>query len=701
MMRYQIIHDTPGRLRVRFGPDFFNREEGFGIAGLLKQEAGAISVETTPVNGGVLIYYPAGNREHIVSLLDSVSTRSCLPKGKPDDEAKLKEASCEFQNQLISHVGKHYLRKLLLPAPIRTAITLYRAARYIKNGLSALSDGQLNVAVLDAASIGTSLLQKSYSTAASIMMLLGVSELLEDYTRKKTRLALSQSLALNIDRVWLVQGKSEEAVPISTIRPGDTICVRSGSVIPLDGEISGGEAMVNESSMTGEPLAVLRAEGDSVFAGTVVEEGTLYIRVRTLANDTRLTKIASMIDTSETLKADVQSHAEQLADRIVPFSLLTALLTLAATRDPVKAASVLMVDYSCALKLSTPICVISAMHEAADHNMMVKGGKFLETFSRADTIVFDKTGTLTDACPKVAKVIPMAGYERNEVLRTAACLEEHFPHSVAKAIVRQAELEQLSHREEHAEVKYVVAHGIASTLYGERVLIGSSHFVFDDEGILISEEEQQIIDAETNGYSTIFLSIGDRLAGIICVEDPVRPEAKEVIQKLKALGIRHIIMLTGDSEPAAIAACKALGITEYRSQVLPEDKASIIQKLKASGHTVIMTGDGINDSPALSAADVSVAMKDGSDIAREVADIALLSRDLHRLVILRQLSTALMDRIHKNYRFILGFNTSLIAGGILGILGPSSAAFLHNLSTMAVSVYSTKRFLKDMSKKEP
>ena len=697
-MNYKIIHDRPGRLRVRFGPNSFSREEGYGIASFLMQKADAIQAETSPVNGSILIYYPETGRSKILTALDHICTLPRLPKGKPDDRVKLREASSEFQDQLIAHVGRHYLRKLLLPAPVRTALILYRSARYIKDGLGALLDGNLNVAVLDAASIGTSLVQRSYSTAASIMMLLGVSELLEDYTRKKTRIALSQSLALNIDRVWLVKNEQEKSVPISTIQPGDEICVRSGSVIPLDGVVTNGEAMVNESSMTGEPLAVLRSADSSVYAGTVVEEGTLYIRVRTLANDTRLTKIASMIDASESLKADVQSQAERLADRIVPFSLLTSFVTLAVTRNPIKAASVLMVDYSCALKLSTPICVISAMHEAADHNMMVKGGKFLETFSRADTIVFDKTGTLTDACPQV--VIPMEGYERQEILRTAACLEEHFPHSMAKAIVRQAELEHLAHREEHAEVKYVVAHGIASTLYGEQVLIGSAHFVFDDEQIPLSESEQKIIDTETNGYSTIFLAIGNKLAGIICIEDPVRPEAREVIQALKDLGIRHVMMLTGDSEHAAIAACRLLGITEYRSQVLPEDKASIIQELKAKGHTVVMTGDGINDSPALSAADASVAMKDGSDIAREVADIALLSKDLHRLVILRRLSMALMSRIHQNYRFILGFNTSLIAGGILGLLGPASSALLHNLSTMAVSIYSMKPFLPNEPERE-
>ena len=685
-MNYKIIHDRPGRLRVRFGPNSFSREEGYGIASFLMQKADAIQAETSPVNGSILIYYPETGRSKILTALDHICTLPRLPKGKPDDRVKLREASSEFQDQLIAHVGRHYLRKLLLPAPVRTALILYRSARYIKDGLGALLDGNLNVAVLDAASIGTSLVQWSYSTAASIMMLLGVSELLEDYTRKKTRIALSQSLALNIDRVWLVKNEQEKSVPISTIQPGDEICVRSGSVIPLDGVVTNGEAMVNESSMTGEPLAVLRSADSSVYAGTVVEEGTLYIRVRTLANDTRLTKIASMIDASESLKADVQSQAERLADRIVPFSLLTSFVTLAVTRNPIKAASVLMVDYSCALKLSTP--------------MMVKGGKFLETFSRADTIVFDKTGTLTDACPQVAKVIPMEGYERQEILRTAACLEEHFPHSMAKAIVRQAELEHLAHREEHAEVKYVVAHGIASTLYGEQVLIGSAHFVFDDEQIPLSESEQKIIDTETNGYSTIFLAIGNKLAGIICIEDPVRPEAREVIQALKDLGIRHVMMLTGDSEHAAIAACRLLGITEYRSQVLPEDKASIIQELKAKGHTVVMTGDGINDSPALSAADASVAMKDGSDIAREVADIALLSKDLHRLVILRRLSMALMSRIHQNYRFILGFNTSLIAGGILGLLGPASSALLHNLSTMAVSIYSMKPFLPNEPERE-
>jgi heavy metal translocating P-type ATPase len=497
---------------------------------------------------------------------------------------------------------------------------------------------------------------------------------------------------LNIDNVWVVTENGDVLMPLSGIAVGDLIRVRMGGIIPLDGEVADGTALVNEASMTGEPLAVMRKTGHTVYAGTVVEEGSISIKVKTLAENTRIQNIVSMIDQSEALKAGIQSKAEKLADTIVPFSFIGSALTLIFTRNISKATSVLMVDYSCAIKLTTPICVISAMREAANRKMLVKGGKHLEAFALADTIVFDKTGTLTVASPKAEKVVAFDGFTTDEVLRISACLEEHFPHSVAKAIVRQAEEQNLHHEEEHADVEYIVAHGISSILNGERVLIGSAHFIFDDEGIPLGDKEKAIIEKESGGYSVVYLAVGKRAAGMICVNDPVRTEAKDVLAKLKNLGLKRIIMLTGDGEAAARNACEALGIDEYYSQVLPETKAEVLRYLRDSGHTVIMVGDGVNDSPALSCADVSVAMKDGADIAKEVADITLLSEKLDGLVELRVLSNRLLERIHTNYRAILGFNTVLLLLGLGGAITPATSAVLHNLSTLALSGASVRQF---------
>lgn len=683
-MKYKIVYDRPGRLRLRAGSGIFTKEQGYYLSEILLKKAGAQRVETSYINGGILIYYPEDRRSEILTFIEQTDAASLL-EGKPQQEDTLREVRDHFQWELAKILGRKYIISRFLPFPVRAGLITFRACRYFLKGLQSLGKGRLDVAVLDATSVTTAIVRQSFTTASSIMMLLNITELLEDYTRKKTKLALSQSLALNVDKVWALRQGEEVSIPISRVEVGDEIQVRSGLVIPLDGTVVGGEALVNESTMTGEPHAVRRAAGSSVYAGTVVEEGMLTVKVRTLANDTRLQKIAEMIDTSESLKAGVQSRAEELADSIVPYSFLTSLLTLAVTRNVTKAVSVLMVDYSCAMKLSIPISVISAMREAANRGIMVKGGKYLEAFAKADTIVFDKTGTLTDACPKVARIIPFGEYEEREVLKIAACLEEHFPHSMAKAIVRHAEKEQVFHKEEHAEVEYVVAHGISSMLYGRRVLIGSAHFIFEDEKVMLSSEEEEILEREVEGYSAVYLAVGERLAGMLCIEDPVRQEAKEVIAGLKNLGIRHVIMLTGDGEAVARSVKERLGITRYRAQVLPEDKASVIEEIKKEGHTVIMVGDGVNDSPALAAADVSVAMKEGSDIAKEVADVTLLSASLRELVTLRVLSQSLMKRISRNYHFILGFNTMLILGGILGILTPYASALLHNLSTMGIS----------------
>ena len=553
-----------------------------------------------------------------------------------------------------------------------------------------------------------------YPEAVSVMLFYQIGELFESYAVGRSRKNIGDLMDIRPDYANVETADGVTRVKPEQVAVGDTIVVKPGERVPLDGTVLTGTSALNMSALTGESAPVDVTEGSAVVSGSVNLSGVLRLRVEKVYAESTVARILELVENSSLKKAHTERFITKFA-RVYTPSVCGAALALAILPPVVRlimgipadwgewvyrALTFLVISCPCALVISIPLSFFGGIGGASARGILIKGSSYLEMLAKTDRVVFDKTGTLTDACPQVAKVIPMEGYERQEILRIAACLEEHFPHSMAKAIVRQAELEHLAHREEHAEVKYVVAHGIASTLYGEQVLIGSAHFVFDDEQIPLSESEQKIIDTETNGYSTIFLAIGNKLAGIICIEDPVRPEAREVIQALKDLGIRHVMMLTGDSEHAAIAACRLLGITEYRSQVLPEDKASIIQELKAKGHTVVMTGDGINDSPALSAADASVAMKDGSDIAREVADIALLSKDLHRLVILRRLSMALMSRIHQNYRFILGFNTSLIAGGILGLLGPASSALLHNLSTMAVSIYSMKPFLPNEPERE-
>ena len=676
------------------GQGVFSSGQGCGIEAFIMSEPWAVSAEASGVNGGLLIYYKAGCRGTVLAALNGLDINE-LPAGQKRDINWSRELDDQFARSLAVMLCRHYAIKWFMPAPIRTVHTIWRTFSYARKGLRSLGCGKLGVDVLDAVAVTAASIQGDFTTASSVMTLLRISELLEDYTRKKARQTLTQSLALNIDSVWLVNDEQDILTPLLQIKIGDRIRVRAWVVIPLDGLVVSGEAMINEASMTGEPLAVMRREGHSVYAGTVVEEGSVVVRVRTLADNTRIQNIVSLIDRSEALKANIQSRAEKLADSIVPFSFLTSLGVLLMTRNVTKAMSVLMVDYSCAIKLSTPICVISAMHEAASRRILVKGGKYLEAFANADIIVFDKTGTLTEACPRVSKAVPFKNYARDEILKTSACLEEHFPHSVAKAIVRQAEAEGLQHREEHAEVDYVVAHGISSVLHGKRVLIGSGHFVFDDEGVPVSDEERELISRETEGCSAVYLAIGGELAGMICVEDPVRLDARHTLDKLRSLGINRAIMLTGDGEAAAKAACQAVGITEYYAQILPEDKAEIVSSLRAYGHTVIMVGDGVNDSPALSCADVSVAMKDGSDIAREVADITLLSESLDGLVTLRLLSGALFERINKNYRCILGVNTSLLLLGIGGVITPAASAVLHNTSTMLLSAMSMRPYLTD------
>lgn len=690
-MRYKIISDNPGRIRVRFGGYAFDKALESRIRELTEANSFVLSAEVHYANGGLLIYYKKNCRSEVISFINGLDFRGLVPI--PEDAAT-REIDDNFKSGLTKLIVKHYVKKLLLPAPIRTVLTVYNSAKYILKGLSELGNGRLTVEVLDAASITACLAQRNFKTASTIMLMLSVSSLLEDYTHARTKAVLTSSLAVKADKVWLANGSEDVLIPIGELNVGDRIRVRTGSVIPVDGEITEGEAYINESSMTGEPLAVMKSAGDTVFAGTVIEEGSVVVRVRAVSSDTKIQKIIELIDSSEDLKAGIQSRAERLADSIVPFSFLGFGLTLLFTRNITRAVSLLMVDYSCAIKLSAPIAVISALREAADRNITVKGGKYLEAFAAADTIVFDKTGTLTNAEPVLDKVIPFGRYSEEEVLRTAACIEEHFPHSMARAIVKGAENRGVVHAEEHAEVNYIVAHGIATTLHGERAVIGSRHFVCEDEGVVISDEQQSRIDENSGASSVIYLAVGGELAGVLCINDPPRAEAAHAVALMKKCGIENVVMLTGDSRAAAEKIAQQLGITEVHAQVLPEDKHSHVERLKEQGRCVIMVGDGINDAPALAAADVSVAMSDASDIAKETADITLRGADLTELAVLRKLSEQLMERINSNYRFILTFNTALLALGFVGVITPSLSALLHNGSTIAICVKSMTPLLK-------
>lgn len=688
-MRFRIVYDNACRLRVRVGNFVLTQEQAAGIEGKLEAKRCVTSVKVNHKSGSILVMYTKGNRGEILDYIRSLD-RKALPEG---EVTAVQKADDKFKNLLINAVAKRVLMRFV-PAPIRAVITVFKAVRYVMKGIDSLLRFEMSVDMLDAASIGISVARKQYKTASSIMFLLSLSEMLEIYTKERTRLALTDQLALRIDSVWTLVDGAEVQVPFDKVKVGDNVIVRTGSVIPFDGTVFSHEAMVNQSTMTGESEPVHKKNGDSVFAGTTVEEGRLVITVRNLSEDSRLQKIVSMIDESENLKAGIQSRAEHLADSIVPYSFLGFGLTYLLTRNITKALSVLMVDFSCAIKLSTPISVISAMREAASYDAVVKGGKYLEAFASADTIVFDKTGTLTNAVPVVVDVVTFNDFDRDYVLKTAACIEEHFPHSVANAVVKRAEEEGLLHEEEHAEVKYLVAHGIVTHYSGEKAIIGSAHFVFEDEEVPVTEEQKQKIAESSQSNSTIFLAIGGVLAGMIVIADPPREDAAKIVKGLRKAGIKRICMLTGDAETAAKRVAAQLGLDHYVSQVLPEHKSEYINELKRQGHKVIMVGDGVNDSPALAAADVSVAMCDGSDIAREVADITLGRDDLWELITLRRISCGLMKRISSNYRFIVGFNSLLIALGIIGVLPPATSSLLHNGSTMLIAAKSMTPLLK-------
>jgi heavy metal translocating P-type ATPase len=698
-MKYQIVYDNQTRLRVRSGKNAFTEYEGYGLSELLLENDFIKDVRTSHRNGSILInYYNIEDKDKILRILDNIGMED-LVEGKPSPKNESNEITNKFYLKIIKKLIKRYLIRPFLPLDIRNAITLIKAVKYIAKGLDSLTSFRIDVDLLDGSAVAGSLLKKDFEPASSMMFLLSISDLLEEYTVQKSKSTFKESLSLNIDTVWLVRDDGTEITyPLADIKKGDKVKIHMGDMIPVDGKIVDGEGMINESSMTGEPLAVHKDIGKTVNAGTVLEEGNIVIEVYSVDQDTRLNNIVELIENSENLKAETESKAVELANSLVPYSFVLTFLTYLFTRDTTKALSVLMVDFSCAIKLTTPLSIISAMREASDNRMMIKGGKFIEKFATADTIVFDKTGTLTHASPKVVDVIPTGNYTRDEVLKMSACIEEHFAHSIAKAIVKQAEIEGLNHKEEHSEVEYIVAHGIATRYNDKRAVIGSKHFLFEDEKVEITEEQKKLIDEKVKENSVIYLAIDNKLEGLICINDPVRDEAKDVITRLKTMGIENIIMLTGDSESVARSIAESIGITNYRSQVLPEDKANIIEGLKEEGKTIIMVGDGINDSPALAAADVSVSMKNSSDIAREVADISLLSDNLYDLITLRILSRKMLDKINSNYHKIVGINGTLIALGILGIITPSTSSTIHNLSTMLLGIASTKSVLRDKDK---
>ena len=690
-MKWKILHESKGRMRLHLNKPRMSLAEADQLQDYLAALPGVRTAAVYERTCDVVVVYTE-NRASLVKGLAAfrfdVEALAEVPANSP------RAVNREYQEKLVNMTIFHLARKLFLPMPLRIAYTAVRSLPYLWRGLTCLLRRKLEVEVLDALSIGVSMLRGDFSTAGSVMFLLRLGELLEEWTRKKSLSDLARCMSLNVDRVWQQTAEGEVLVPISQVRPGDAVVVHTGSVIPLDGRVLEGEASVNQASLTGEAEPVRKSTGAVVYAGTVVEEGQLVMTVEQQAGNGRYDQIVQMIEASEKLKSSSETRAAALADKLVPYSLLGTAVTYALTRNTTRAISILMVDFSCALKLSMPLAVLSAMRECGSYHITVKGGKYLEALSKADTIVFDKTGTLTRATPQVVEVVPFSGCNEREVLQLAACLEEHFPHSMANAVVRAAKERGISHEEMHSEVEYIVAHGIASRVGGERVVIGSHHFVFEDEKCTIPAAEQQKFDALKPEHSHLYMAASGQLVGVICISDPLREEAKEALSALRTLGITSTVMLTGDSSSAAEKIAQQLGITEVHAQVLPEDKHSHIEALKKQGRCVIMVGDGINDAPALAAADVSVAMSDASDIAKETADITIRDAELTELAVLRMLSERLMERINSNYRFILTFNTALLALGFFGVITPSMSALLHNGSTIAICVKSMTPLLR-------
>ena len=683
-MNCKILHECRGRIRVHVQKPRLTMAEADLLEERLRSVPGVTRAVVYDRTGDAVIVFQCG-REQVVTALASF-TFEAAPQSGPESSGRA--LNRQYQEKLVGMVLARCVQKLYFPAPLRAAWTVFRSLRFLLRGVRCLLRRKLEVEVLDALSIGVSIVRGDFSTAASVMFLLRLSELLEEWTRKKSVGDLARSLSLNVDRVWLRTGGTEVLTPIGQVRPGDEVCVRTGNVVPLDGRVVSGEASVNQASLTGESVPVLKSAGAVLYAGTVVEEGECVLRVEQQSGSGRYDQIVTMIEASEKLKSTTESRALSLADRLVPYSLLGTAVTYLLTRNATRAISILMVDFSCALKLSMPLAVLSAMRECGAHHITVKGGRFLEAAARADTIVFDKTGTLTHATPTVAKIVPFGKWTEKDVLQVAACLEEHYPHSMANAVVKAARERGVTHDEMHSEVEYVVAHGISSRINGCKTVIGSQHFVFEDEGCAVPEGGQAAFDALPAELSHLYLAVGGELAGVICVADPLREEAAQTLRQLRELGVSKLVMMTGDNERTAAAIAKQVGVDQYFAEVLPEDKARFVKEEKAAGRTVVMIGDGINDSPALSEADVGVAISGGAAIAREIADVTIAADDLRELVLLRRIAMALQRRTSWNYRFVIGFNSALIALGALGVLPPATSALLHNLSTLGISVRS-------------
>ena len=692
-MKCTILHEGKGRMRVHVEKVRMTLHRADVLEAYLNHHDAIVHAAVYERTGDVVITY-TGRRSAAIAVLAGykfdVAEYDALVTS-----ADSRRLNREYQDKMFDLVAGRCLRKLFLPAPLDAAYTAFRSIRFLWKGVRCVLSRRLEVEVLDALSIGVSLLRGDFGTAGSVMFLLNLGSLLEEWTRKKSLDDLARSMALNVDKVWVRSQGTEVLVPLTKVRSGDEVVVRSGNMIPLDGTVLEGEAMVNQAALTGESMPVRKAEGSTLYAGTVVEEGECVFIAKAEGGSNRYDKIVAMIEESEKLKSSTENRALVLADKLVPWCLGATVVTYLLTRNATRAISCLMVDFSCALKLSMPLAVLSAMRECGSYHITVKGGKYLEALSQADTIVFDKTGTLTRATPQVVEVVPFSGCNEREVLQLAACLEEHFPHSMANAVVRAAKERGISHEEMHSEVEYIVAHGIASRVGGQRVVIGSHHFVFEDEKCTIPTAEQQKFDALKPAYSHLYMAASGQLVGVICISDPLRPEAAAVLNGLRALGIRNTVMMTGDSERTAAAIAKQVGVDRFFAEVLPEDKANFVQQAKAEGHTVVMIGDGINDSPALSAADIGIAINSGAAIAREIADVTIKADSLEELVALKAIANSLQKRVHANYRFVLTFNSALIALGALGILQPASSAMLHNLSTIGISLKSMTNLLPE------
>ena len=690
-MKCKILHESSGRMRVHLHCGTMSLKQADVLEYYLKNQSSVSDVAVFDRTQDAVIRYH-GDRSSVIAALARFSFRQAASMDLVPEHTS-RALNREFEDKLAMTVCRRVINKLFLPMPVTAAIVAVKSLKYIWEGLRALFHGKLTVAVLDATAVTVSVVRGDFNTAGSVMFMLRLGEILEEWTHKKSVADLAGAMSLQVENVWLQAGDEEVLVPVGQVQVGDKIVVRTGSLIPLDGKVVSGEAMVNQSSMTGESQPVVKSPGSLVYAGTVAEDGECVIQVEKAQGSGRYDRIVKMIEDSEKLKSTVEASASHLADKLVPYTLGGTALTYLLTRNITKTLSVLMVDFSCALKLAMPIAVLSAMRESAQFHISVKGGRFLEAIAKADTIVFDKTGTLTYATPTVAEVVPFGGNDEQEMLRLAACLEEHYPHSIANAVVEEAKKRGLDHQEYHSQVQYIVAHGISSMVDDQKVIIGSAHFVFEDEHCVIPEGEETLFQSLNPAYSHLYLCIGGKLAAVLCIADPLRAEAPAAIAALHDCGISRVVMMTGDNRRTAQNVAQAVGVDEVHAEVLPEDKAAFIRKAREEGHVVIMVGDGVNDSPALSEADVGIAISTGAAIAQEIADITVSSEDLRALVTLRQLSCALMDRIHWNYRFIIGFNCSLIGLGLVGILPPTTSALLHNMSTLGISMKSMTNLL--------